>query len=101
MKEASIKAKAVLLVTGDRYEPDGIALVEIEKKGDGYYFSWKAVDSAETDIAEDHKLLAFSSMDNAQKPHAYLEQYITTNIQKTVLKRKNRMKVSEWTWIER
>ncbi len=40
-------------------------------------------------------------MDNPAKPHAYLEQYIATNIQKTVLKRKNRLKVAEWVWLER
>jgi hypothetical protein len=40
-------------------------------------------------------------MENPGKPHAYLEQYIRTHIQKTVLKRKNKLKVIEWSWLER
>lgn len=100
-KESAIKAKAILVITGDRYEPEGLALVSIEKRNDGYFFSWKAQDSAETEIAEGSKTVAFTTMDNPAKPHAYLEQYIATNIQKTVLKRKNRLKVAEWVWLER
>ena len=96
-----MKAKAILAITGDRYEPDGVALIDIEKRADSFLFSWKATDSAQTDVAKDSKAIAFASMEKLDKPHAYLEQYIRTHIQKTQLKRKNRVKVVEWTWIER
>jgi hypothetical protein len=88
-------------VTGDRYGPTGVAIIDIEKRADGYFFSWKATDSEGTDISADSKTILFTGMDNPAKPHPYLEQYIRTNIQKTQLKRKNRLKVVEWSWIER
>jgi hypothetical protein len=100
-KEPTIEAKAKLHISGDRYEPEGEAAVRIEKRADGYFFSWKARDSEGSDIAEESKLLLFSSMDDPAKPHAYLEQYIRTNIQKTVLKRKNKLKVVGWAWSEK
>jgi hypothetical protein len=59
------------------------------------------MDSAETPIAEDSKALFFTTMDNPQKPHPYLERFIRTHIQKTQLKRKNKMKVVEWIWLEK
>jgi hypothetical protein len=90
-----------LHVTGDRYGPTGIALIDIEKRAEGYHFSWKAHDSEETEIAEESKTILFTTIDNPAKPHPYLEQYIRTNIQKTQLKRKNRLKVVEWSWVER
>lgn len=96
-----MKAKAILAITGDRYEPEGLALITIEKRSDSYFFSWKAQDSAETEVAQDSKGIAFASMDKLDKPHPYLEQYIRTHIQKTQLKRKNRIKVVEWVWLER
>lgn len=88
-------------MTGDRYGPTGTAFVDVEKQAEGYRFSWKATDSEGTEIAEDSKLILFTAMDNSAKPHPYLEQYIRTHIQKTQLKRKNRLKVVEWSWIER
>ncbi len=96
-----MKAKAILAITGDRYEPEGIALITIEKRTDSFFFSWKAQDSSDTEVAEDSKGIAFASMDKLDKPHPYLEQYIRTHIQKTQLKRKNRVKVVEWIWLER
>jgi len=42
-----------------------------------------------------------SNMDDPAKPLPYLEQYIRTNIQMARLKRKNRLKVIEWNWIEK
>jgi len=96
-----MKAKAKLSIQGDRYEPEGVASIDIEKRSDGYSFSWKAEDSGGTEIAEGSRSVMLASMDNPAKPYAYLEQYITTNIQKTVLKRKNKLKVVEWTWLER
>ena len=100
-KEATIKAKMELRIAGDMYEPEGSALVEIAKRDDSFFFAWKAVDSAGRDIAENSRSIAFTGMDDPKKPHAYLEQYIGTHIQKTQLKRKNRMKVVKWTWLER
>jgi hypothetical protein len=76
-------------------------MVDIERRAEGFFFSWKAKDSEATEIAEDSKLLLLTSMNDPGRPHAYLEQYIRTNIQKTVLKRKNKLKVVEWSWIER
>ncbi|MEI6875483.1 MAG: hypothetical protein WCL50_10190 [Spirochaetota bacterium] len=99
--ERTIKARAELHISGDRYEPEGHALVEITERKDSFLFSWKAVDSADDDIAGDSRSLAFTSMDNPRKPHEYLEQFISTNIQKTQLKGKNRLKVVKWDWIER
>jgi hypothetical protein len=96
-----MKAKATLHITGDRYGPSGTALVDIEKKADGFFFLWKATDSEDTEIAEDSRIILFSGIDNPAKPHPYLEQYIRTNIQKTQLKRKNKLKVVELSWIER
>jgi hypothetical protein len=90
-----------LKISGDRYAPAGEAIVYIERRAEGFFFSWKAADSEETEIAEDSKLLALASMDNPGKPHAYLEQYIRTHIQKTMLKRKNKLKVIGWSWLER
>jgi len=100
-REEDIKAKAILAITGDRYEADGVALIDIEKRSDSFFFSWQAQDSAETEVAQDSKGIAFTSMDRLDKPHPYLEQYIRTHIQKTQLKRKNRIKVVEWVWLER
>jgi hypothetical protein len=100
-KERTIKAKVELQVTGDRYEPTGTALVEISVREDSYFFSWKAEDAAETEIAEDSRSVTFTTLDNPRKPHDFLERYISTHIQKTQLKRKNRMKVVKWTWLER
>ncbi len=88
-------------VSGDLYEPDGLALVDIERKGESFLFSWKAEDSAGTPIAEDSRSVASVSMDDPRKPHAFLERYIRTHIQKAQLKRKNKMKVVEWVWVER
>jgi hypothetical protein len=90
-----------LKISGDRYAPVGEAMVDVERRAEGFYFSWKAKDSEGAEIADDSKLLALTAMDNPGKPHAYLEQYIRTNIQKTVLKRKNKLKVIEWSWLER
>jgi hypothetical protein len=90
-----------LSISGDRYAPSGSALVEIEKTAEGFRFRWKATDSDDTAIAEESKTILFTSIDDPSKPHPYLEQYIRTNIQKTQLKRKNRLKVVEWSWIER
>lgn len=100
-KEPNIKARAELHITGDQYEQDGHALVEISKRDEGFHFSWKALDSAGTEVAEDSRSIMSASMDNPSKPHPYLEQFISTHIQKTQLKRKNRIKVVKWTWIER
>jgi hypothetical protein len=75
-------------------------MVDIVTEKDCYRFSWKAVDSAETEIATDSKTILFQTLDNPKKPLPYLEQYIRTHIQKTQLKRKNRLKVIEWTWLE-
>ena len=99
--EARIKATATLHITGDRYGPTGKVQIDIEKKPDGFFFHWKAQDSEETEVAEDSRIILFTSIDNPAKPHPCIEQYIRTNIQKTQLKRKNRLKVVEWTWIER
>lgn len=88
-------------ISGDRYSPEGSASVEIERRSDGYSFAWKARDSDGTDIAEESKVIMASSMDNPAKPLPYLEQYIRTNIQMAKLKRKNRLKVIEWNWIEK
>ena len=99
-KELIIKAKLELQIAGDLYEPEGSALVEISTRDDSFFFSWKAVDSADCDIAEGSRSIAFASMADPKKPKAYLEQYIATHIQKTQLKRKNRMKVVKWTWLE-
>ena len=96
-----IKAKATLHIAGDLYGPTGSALVDIEKRAEGFFFHWKARDSEDAEIAEDSRIVLFTNIDNPTKPHPYLEQYIRTNIQKTQLKRKNRLKVVEWTWIER
>jgi len=90
-----------LQIAGDLYEPEGSALVEITKGDEGFFFAWKAVDAAGRDIAKDSRSISFASMADPKKPHAYLEQYIGTHIQKTQLKRKNRIKVSKWTWLER
>jgi hypothetical protein len=90
-----------LSITGDRYAHAGSALVEIEKTAEGFRFRWKATDSEGTEIAEESKTILFTTIDNPAKPHPYLEQYIRTNIQKTRLKRKNRLKVAEWSWSER
>jgi hypothetical protein len=90
-----------LQVSGDRYEESGTALVEIAKEADCYRFSWEASDSAGTAIASDARAVFFAAMDDPRKPHAYLESYIRTHIQKTRLKRKNKLKVVEWTWLER
>jgi hypothetical protein len=76
-------------------------MVDVEKKAEGFFFHWTAQDSEETEIAEDSKIILFTNIDNPTKPHPYLEQYIRTNIQKTRLKRKNRLKVVEWNWIEK
>jgi hypothetical protein len=100
-EESRIKAKARLHISGDRYAAEGSALVEIERRAEGYFFHWKAEDTEDTDIAEDSKTLLFTSIASPEKPHAYLEQYIRTHIQKTQLKRKNRLKVVDWSWIER
>lgn len=88
-------------ISGDRYAADGIALVDIEKRADGFFFHWKAEDSEGTEISEDSKTILFTTIDNPAKPHPYLVQYIRTNIQKTKLKRKNKLKVLEWEWIEK
>lgn len=96
-----IKAKATLHIAGDLYGPTGIALVDIEEKNEGFFFHWMARDSEDAEIAEDSRIILFTNIDSPTKPHPYLEQYIRTNIQKTQLKRKNRLKVVEWTWIER
>jgi hypothetical protein len=40
-------------------------------------------------------------MDDPKKPHPYLERFIRTHIQKAQLKRKNKMKVLEWIWLEK
>ena len=76
-------------------------MVDIERRADGFYFLWKAQDSEDTEIAEESKTVLFTTIDNPAKPHAYLEQYIRTHIQKTVLKRKNKLKAMQWSWIER
>ena len=88
-------------VSGDRYEPEGAASVDIEKRSDSFFFSWKAEDSAGDLIAEDSRGISFTSMDNPLKPHPYLERFIRTHIQKAQLKRKNKMKVTEWVWLEK
>jgi hypothetical protein len=96
-----MKAKAMLRISGDRYAADGVALVEIERRSEGFFFSWKATDSEGREIAEGSKTLLFSGIAEPERPHAYLAQYIRTNIQKTQLKRKNALKVEEWEWVER
>ena len=88
-------------ISGDRYATGGTALVEIERKAEGFFFAWKATDSEGTEVAEDSKTILFTTIDSPERPHAYLEQYIRTNIQKTRLKRKNRLKVTSWSWIEK
>ena len=100
-KESNIKAKAILSISGDRYAAAGEAQVEIERRAEGYFFAWRAEDSEGSSIAESSKTLLYTSIENPAKPHPYLEQYIRTNIQKTQLKRKNRLKVVDWNWIER
>jgi hypothetical protein len=100
-KETRIKAKATLHITGDRYGPTGRALIDIEKRAEGFFFAWKAQDSEGTEIAESSKTILFSVLDNPAKPHPFLEQYIRTNIQMTQLKRKNKLKVVEWSWLEK
>jgi hypothetical protein len=59
------------------------------------------VDSADSDIAEDSRSISFTTMVDPHKPLDYLEQFISTHIQKTQLKGKNRMKVVKWTWLDR
>lgn len=95
-----MKAKATLKVSGDRYAPEGEAEVTVERTAEGFRFTWKARDSNGEEIAEDSKLLLFSTMADPARPKPYLEQYIRTHIQKTVLKRKNKLKVLEWSWAE-
>lgn len=94
-----MKARATLALSGDLFEPEGSASIDIAKGLEGYAFAWKAVDSAGAEIAQGAKSLAFSSMADPSKPKPYLEQYVSTHIQKTVLKRKNRIKVTGWTWL--
>ncbi len=88
-------------ISGDRYATGGTALVEIERRAEGFYFHWEASDSEGTDVAADSKTILFTTIDTPSKPYPYLEQYIRTNIQKTRLKRKNRLKVTAWSWIEK
>ena len=67
-KERKIKAKATLQISGDRYASEGSALVGIEKREEGFFFSWKAQDSAGTEIAQDSKLVLFRAVHQDQYP---------------------------------
>ena len=92
---------ATTCATGKQSGSTSKRAVEVERGPEGFLFRWKAEDSEGTEIAEESRTVLFTNIDDPSKPHAYLEQYIRTNIQKTKLKRKNRLKVVAWAWLER